>query len=317
MSGPLAPSDAAAVPEAARPEPPVVEVADAREAEVGPFRVHRLLPRRARRTVGAWCFADHLGPVSVPPDQDLVGPHPHTGLQTVTWLLAGELLHRDSLGSEQVIRPGQLNLMTAGRGVAHAEEATGRLSGELHGIQLWVAQPDTTRQGPPDFEHHAELPVVDLEDGAATVLVGTFGDVGSDARRDTAHCGVDIELRGRPVAVALEPSFEHALLVLSGAVRLDGAVVEQDRMAYLGRGRAECGLDPAGGRARVLLIGGVPFDEPIVMWWNFVARTRAEIGDSYRRWTAGDEFFGTVGSRLERVPVRPPPWVEGAGGEPV
>src|SRR6187397_302254 len=167
MSGPLAQPDLS--PDAEAPVgPPCVEVTDSRHASIGALEVSRALPHRARRTVGAWCFLDHMLPTTADVG---IGPHPHIGLHTVTWLLEGELLHRDGLGSEQAIRPGQLNLMTAGRGIAHAEEATstGR---RHHGVQLWVAQPEATRHGEPAFEHHAELPRVDLGAATATVLVG-------------------------------------------------------------------------------------------------------------------------------------------------
>jgi len=152
-----------------------------------------------------------MGPELVTETQGLdIGPHPHTGLQTVTWLVAGEVLHRDSLGSEQVIRAGELNLMTAGNGVAHSEEATGRYRGQLHGVQLWVAQPEATRHGPAAFEHHAELPRVELGNAVATVLVGSFAGAASGARRDTALVGVDAALTPGTGAWPLEPTFEHA-----------------------------------------------------------------------------------------------------------
>src|SRR3954463_12133384 len=158
MSGPVSAADVPA--DDRKPNPAssgtAVEITDSRVADVGGFTVRRALPQRARRTVGAWCFVDHMGPGQVTPEQGLdIGPHPHIGLQTVTWLLRGEVLHRDSLGSEQVIRPGQLNLMTAGYGVAHAEETTGLHTGALHGVQFWVAQPSGTRNASPAFEHHA------------------------------------------------------------------------------------------------------------------------------------------------------------------
>src|SRR6478609_96005 len=145
-----------------------IEITEGRLAEVGDFQVQRVLPYRARRTVGSWCFVDQMGPGAVTAEHGLdIGPHPHIGLQTVTWLLHGEVLHRDSLGSEQVIRPGQLNLMTAGRGVSHSEETRGVYDGVLHGVQLWVALPDATRHGAPAFEHHFELPRIELGDGEA------------------------------------------------------------------------------------------------------------------------------------------------------
>lgn len=288
------------------PEPPVVEVTEAREAQVGALRVHRALPRRGRRTVGAWCFADHMGPADV--DGPGIGPHPHTGLHTVTWLVEGEALHRDSLGSEQVIRPGQLNLMTAGHGVSHAEESTGSGRRGLHGVQLWVAQPSGTRAGEAAFEHHAELPRAEVRGGVATVLVGSLLGATSPARTDTPLLGADLDLAGGLTTWPLDPAYEHALVVLTGAAGVDGVGVEPGRLAYLGRGRDELALD-ALGRSRVLLLGGEPFGEEIVMWWNFVARTRDEVSAMWRSWADADDRFGRVASALQRIPVGPPPWL--------
>jgi redox-sensitive bicupin YhaK (pirin superfamily) len=305
VSGPVttidAPLDTA---EASRVEAPRLEISTAREATVGAIRVRRSLPRRERRMVGAWCFADHIGPVSVTEASGLdIGPHPHTGLHTVTWLLEGEALHRDSLGSEQVIRQGQLNLMTAGHGVAHSEEATGAYRGQLHGVQLWVAQPDATRHGPPAFEHHAELPRVELGRSEATILVGTFHGLTSPARADTPLLGVDAVLRAGATDWPLEPDFEHALLVLEGdRVDVEGQAVEAGQLAYLGQGRRSLSLR-TGRQARLLLLGGEPFAEPIVMWWNFVARTRAEVELASREWNAREPRFGVVSSPLARIPA--------------
>ena len=305
MSGPVSTEDCPPVAAAEPVPPPVVEVTPSREAEVGGAPVRRALPTKGRRTVGAWCFADHLGPVA---DDDglSIGPHPHIGLQTVTWLVAGEVLHRDSLGSEQLIRPGQLNLMTAGGGIAHSEEATfGRR--ERHGIQLWVAQPEETRHGEPDFEHHAELPGLEVDGGSATVLVGDFGGVGSPARRDTDHVGVDLDLAPGTRIVPLEARHEYALVVLAGAVETLDHHVEPGRLAYLGQGRDELALTTAD-PTRVLLLGGAPFPDPLVMWWNFVARTRDEIRAARADWEAGDQRFGPVASPLDRLPAWDLPW---------
>lgn len=289
--------------------PPVgAEVRASREAQVGALRVRRALPQRGRRSVGAWCFVDHVGPAQVSEEHGLdVGPHPHIGLQTVTWLVTGEALHRDSLGSEQVIRPGQLNLMTAGHGVAHAEEATGRYRGELHGVQLWVAQPEATRDGPPAFEHHAELPRLELAAGLATVLVGELDQVASPARRDSDHVGVDLELRRGVTVLGLRPDYEHGLVVLEGALELEGTRIGPGRLAYLGTGRDECAL-LVDGAARVLLLGGVPLVAPVLMWWNFVARTREELTEAHLAWEMDDGRFGVVDSTLPRSTVAPPPW---------
>jgi redox-sensitive bicupin YhaK (pirin superfamily) len=284
-----------------------VEVTESRTSRVGTFEVRRALPRRVRRTVGPWCFVDHMGPAALDERGLAVAPHPHIGLQTVTWLVAGEALHRDSLGTKQVIVPGQLNLMTAGHGVSHSEEGTGRGPVEIHGVQLWVAQPSSTRDAAPDFEHHAELPRVEFGTGVATVLVGALGGVTSPARRDTDHAGIDLDLRPGSVTVPLRSDYEHALVVLEGAVLVDGAGVVPGHLAYLGVGRDELTIQ-AREPTRALLIGGVPFDEPILMWWNFVARTRDEIVAAYREWIAAAARFGRVDSRLPRIDVGPPPW---------
>lgn len=285
-----------------------VIVTESRSAEVGFLTVRRALPRHGRRTVGAWCFADHMGPLTVTEEQGIdIGPHPHTGLQTVTWLVAGEIVHRDSLGSEQPIRPGQLNLMTAGHGVSHSEERTGRYRGDLHGIQLWVAQPETTRHGDPAFEHHIDLPRLDLEAGTATVLAGALGGATSPARCDTEHVGVELALRPGHSTIPLHGGWEYALVVLAGAVTVGGTRVEPGHLGFLGAGRDELPIS-TDAASTALLIGGVPFDEPIVMWWNFVARTRAEISEARDEWTADDGRFGTVHSTLPRIPVGPPPW---------
>lgn len=305
VSGNLRDEDVPA-PGEAETSHPGVDVIAGRTATVGAATVRRVLPTKGHRTIGAWCFADHFGPTDPARGESLgIGPHPHIGLQTVTWLLEGSLLHRDSLGSEQSIRPGQLNLMTAGHGVAHAEEDPDGAA--LHGIQLWVAQPDATRDGAPAFEHHAELPHVDLDGAVATVLVGEFAATVSPARRDTDHVGVDLAIR-TTTTLPLDPAHEHGLLVATGRVRIDGQEVEPGALAHLGTGRDEVRIE-ADAAARALLLGGQPFEARPTMWWNYVARTRDEITDAHRAWTERDEArFAPVTSTLGYIDVGPPPW---------
>jgi redox-sensitive bicupin YhaK (pirin superfamily) len=324
MSGPLRTEDTD--PDAPTDEPPTptsgatVEITESRTAQVGAHTVRRALPRRDRRTVGAWCFVDHMGPATVDDPTTMgIGPHPHTGLQTVTWLLSGELRHRDSLGSDQVIRPGQLNLMSAGGGVAHAEEATD-YRGRFQGVQLWVAQPEATRHGDAAFEHHAELPRYELESGTAAVLVGASGGVTSPARRDTDHVGIALDLASGRAVLGLDPSHEHALVVVEGEVRIEsggtateGTIVTPGHLAYLGLDRDELALR-ASGPTRALLVGGVPFESPIVMWWNFVARSHDEVTAAQVSWNGDDGRFGTVDSVLDRIPSPTPPWTTGGAG---
>lgn len=310
MSGPVTTGDTdppAETDAPASPTPPL-EVTESRTSQVGAFTVRRALPSRVRRTVGPWCFVDHMGPAATDELNGLdVAPHPHVGLQTVTWLFEGEALHRDSLGTEQIIAPGQLNLMTAGHGVSHSEEGTGRYRGDLHGVQLWIAQPDTTRHREPAFEHLADLRRIDLDHGTATVLVGEFLGAQSPARRDSDHAGIDLDLGPGTTTLPLRPDYEHGLIVFTGSADINGTRVEPGHLAYLGTGRDELALT-AHAPSRVLLIGGIPLTEPVLMWWNYVARTRDEITAAHHDWTAGADRFGHVNSTLARIDVPPPPW---------
>jgi redox-sensitive bicupin YhaK (pirin superfamily) len=304
MDAPHAGTPAAADPPAhARTRSRGIELVEAKPTEVGALTVHRVLPRRARRTVGPWCFADHFGPVHVADASMRVGPHPHIGLQTVTWLLAGEVVHTDSLGVEQAVRPGQLNLMTAGRGVAHAERTPTGSTGRLHGIQLWMAQPDATRHRGPAFEHHPDLPTAGLPGAVARVLVGRMTDVESPARADWPTVGIDLTLHGR-ARLPLDPAFEHALLATDGALVVDGTTIPAGALGYVAPGHEQVTVEAATGH-RALLLGGAPFESPLLMWWNFVARHPDELADARADWEAGNDRFGAVRSPLDRVPAPP------------
>ncbi len=308
MSGPVSNASEPVLAASDEPQRCEIELTAGRAAKVGAMPVKRLVPRRTRRTVGPWCFVDHMGPAPVSDTVGLdVAPHPHIGLQTVTWLLAGQILHRDSLGSEQLIRPGQLNLMTAGDGVAHSEETRGIYTGEVHGVQLWVAQPEATRKGAPGFEHHADLPRFDTGSGTGTVMVGSLARTRSPARCDTDHVAVELALRAGRSVFPLEHHHEYALVVLDGSAFVDGVELAPGRLGYLGIGRDELAIS-ATGTARALLIGGVPLPDELVMWWNYVARSRDEITAAHRAWTEDDGRFGEVASDLSRIVVDPPPW---------
>jgi redox-sensitive bicupin YhaK (pirin superfamily) len=298
-----------------------ITIEPAREAKVGSTTVRRALPRRSRRTVGAWCFADHFGPAKA--GLGAIGPHPHIGLQTVTWLLDGHLLHRDSLGSEQPIRPGQLNLMTAGHGIAHAEEADLTRTGSSHGTQLWVALPEATRHGNAAFEHHDELPLVELGDGTATLLIGGLaGPAGaglrSSARADTDHFGAEVDLRGI-VGLDLDARHEHAIYPLDADIEIEGRRLSVGQVAYLPPSRTEVTLSPVGDVStggsqrrptRLMFLGGEPFPEEVFMWWNYVARTRDEVDEANQAWGEGSDRFGDPGSALTRIPAPTPPWTK-------
>lgn len=283
------------------------EITEAHHARAGHIEVRRALPRRGRRSIGAWCFVDHMGPADVTEESGLdVGPHPHIGLQTVTWLIDGQALHRDGLGSEQVIAPGQLNLMTAGRGVAHAEEATGHYRGTLQGVQLWIAQPEATRHDPAGFEHFDDLPAIDFRAGRVTVFIGEILEHASPARHDSELVGLDLEVQGELV-LPLRRDFEHGLVVLEGSLEVNGRVLAPGHLGYLRPERDEVSLS-AVHATRAILLGGAALDEPLFMWWNFVARTRHEIDEAYDAWTSGDERFAAVESMLARIAAPAPHW---------
>lgn len=248
-----------------------------------------------------------MGPVEVTEHSGLdVGPHPHTGLQTVTWLLDGAVLHKDSLGSEQLIRPGQLNLMSAGTGVVHAEEATGTYRGTLQGVQLWVAQDDVERFRPAAFEHVSELPQLDLGNGSALLLAGSLLGVDSPADFATELFGAHLQVHGK-VTLPLRPDHEYALIALDGALEVAGLVARPGQLAELGSGRSELELR-SDALVNALLIGGKPFTEPLFMWWNFVGRSAEEVRGFVRDWRERNDRFGEVDSALARIPAPPAPW---------
>jgi redox-sensitive bicupin YhaK (pirin superfamily) len=274
----------------------------ARQAEVGSLRILRALPRRQRRMVGAWCFLDRYGPVSFTSEKPMdVAPHPHIGLQTVSWLLEGEIIHHDSLGCEGLMRAGQLNLMTAGRGIAHSEETPRTNSGTLNGVQLWIALPNEQRHLEPAFDHYSSLPVLELPGGTIKLIAGALMGQSSPAKTFAPLIGADIALREQhPVILPLRPDFEHALFVLQGDARLEERPIDVGALHYLGTNRDQLHLTGSD-NSRVLMIGGEPFRESIVMWWNFVARTQEEIAQAREDWVH-QQRFGEVkayhGSRL-------------------
>ncbi|WP_426996485.1 pirin family protein [Pseudarthrobacter sp. N5] len=309
---------------------PCVQLWPAREVPLGGVRamnVLRTLPQRGLPTVGAWCFLDSFGP-----DRTAMSvlPHPHTGLQTVTWPLAGNVRHRDSVGSDVVVRPGQLNIMTAGIGVSHSEFAVipeesdgGTPLPVQRGLQLWVALPDSERRRPPAFEQHLTLPVVHRQGFTATVIVGELAGAKSPATVYSPIVGADISCDG-PASLPLNVHFEHAVLVLDGGLILDGQEIEPGPLGYVGIGRPVLDFVAVPG-TRFILLGGKPFQEELLMWWNFVGRTHEEVAQARLDWEAqadaqGSEAaaarFGLVkghgpgaGAEAGRIPAPPLPGV--------
>jgi redox-sensitive bicupin YhaK (pirin superfamily) len=301
-------------PEVGRDEQPPATSAELLEgapvALGGPrgLPVTRTLPNKQRRMVGAWCFLDAYGPHDLNGSAGMrVGPHPHMGLQTVSWLVAGEVLHRDSLGSRQEVRPGQLNLMTAGRGISHSEETPTVHSGVLHGVQLWVALPGRDRDAAAAFTHHPDLPVVSNHGLTATVLMGELAGATSPARTFTPLVGAEITLAaGSDTRLPVRPDFEYAVLSLDGAPTVDGVPLKPGPLLYLGDNLSSIRF-ATGAQARLMLLGGEPFAEPIVMWWNFVGRDHDEIVAARREWTAGTRFGEVYGYDGAAIPAPPMP----------
>jgi quercetin 2,3-dioxygenase len=273
-----------------RPQP-TLEILSPRPVLLGPRQeVRRVLPSKDRRMIGAWCFVDHYGPEDITGKEGMrVPPHPHSGLQTVSWLFDGEVHHRDSLGSDARIEPGQLNLMTSGPGIAHSEESPPGHPAIMHGIQLWVALPDHARHDAPrDFSQYRDLPVVERDGLRAVVVTGEFEDVVSPAATFTPLVGVELVVSD-DVAIEVRSDYEYGVLAIDAGVEVEGARLDRSEIAYVGGGRTSVRLGSPGHQRRAFLLGGEPFVEHLVMWWNFIGRTHEEIVAFRAAWNEGPE----------------------------
>jgi len=296
----------------------VVERITSHVGDVGGLPIQRALPNKGRRVIGAWCFADHAGPATTVKRMN-VGPHPHTGLSTFSWMIEGEILHRDSLGSEQVLRAGQVNLMTAGHGISHSEES---LSDRIHLAQLWIALPDAERERSASFQHFPDLPHAAPGDGwDATVLVGEFAGQRSPVPSFTPLLGVDLAAAGPACAtLALDARFEHGVMLLEGEVEVSPVghdtveTVAPGTLLYLGAGCAAVELR-CSAASRLLLLGGEPWATPPLLWWNFVGREPAEMQGWAQDWARedGGRFGVVAGYNGPRLPVPPVPALRSPG----
>lgn len=280
-----------------------------RSAEIGKGTIiKRALPSRHKRLIGAWCFLDHAGPVVFPQGDGLdVGPHPHIGLQTFTWMIEGTMMHTDSVGSKQLIRPKQVNLMTAGRGISHTEVAPDDET-HMHAAQLWIALPDDKLNIDPRFDHYPELPVVQKDGIEYTVLVGEFLNTTSPVQVYTPLLGVDLSAKETVTTrLKLNPAFEYGFMALEGTAIINGHELDEDNLVVLERGLTEIEIQ-VHKDSRLLLLGGEPFESPILLWWNFVGRTQEELSIAREQWINGDARFGFIpdydGPRLE-APIFP------------
>ncbi|WP_351225075.1 pirin family protein [Streptomyces sp. NPDC002133] len=285
-----------------------VDVLTPRDVPLGGPRamtVRRTLPQRARSLIGAWCFADHYGPDDIAATGGMdVAPHPHTGLQTVSWLFSGEIEHRDSMGSHAFVRPGELNLMTGGHGISHSEVSTPRTT-VLHGVQLWVALPEGHRHADRDFQHYVPEPVR-IDGAEVRVFLGSLAGDESPVRTFTPLLGAEIVVEPRAtIRLALDPAFEHGLLVDHGNVRMAGALLAPAELGFVHAGVDALTLtNESDDPARTVLLGGTPFEEEIVMWWNFIGRSHEDIVRAREEWQNSSDRFGTVqGYAGDRLPA--------------
>ncbi|MBO0864758.1 MAG: pirin family protein [Mycobacterium sp.] len=276
------------------------EVLHPRDVPLGGPRamlVRRTLPQRQRSLIGAWCFADHYGPHDLRRTTGMdVPPHPHTGLQTVSWLFSGEIEHRDSAGAHALVRPGELNLMTAGAGICHSEVSVNQDAWPiLHGVQLWVALPDSDRNTGRDFAHYVP-DLVPLPGAAVRVFLGGLAGARSPVHTFTPLLGAQLDLNaGARVVLDIDPAFEHGVLCDRGALDMADIALGVADLGYQGPGNSSLHLHNGGDQqARALLLGGAPFAEQVLMWWNFVGRSHDEIVGYRRLWEAGDARFGAV-----------------------
>lgn len=295
-----------------------VEVLTARDVPLGGPRamtVHRTLPQRQRSLVGAWCFADHYGPddVSATGGMD-VPPHPHIGLQTVSWLFSGEIEHRDTMGNVAMVRPGELNLMTAGHGIAHTEVSTPDTT-ILHGVQLWVVLPAESANTARDFAHHVPE-VIDRDGVRARVFLGELLGERSPVHTFTPLLGAELVFApGAEIDLAVDPAFEHGILVDAGDIRVvdsDAPALHRTELGYVGLDATRLRLrNESDEQARVILLGGEPLGENIIMWWNFVGRNHDEIVEAREDWMAHSERFGQVEGYTGEIQHLPAPTLPG------
>lgn len=287
-------------------------VLEPREVPLGGVRgmnVLRALPHRNLPTIGAWCFLDRFGPADT---RMRVEPHPHIGLQTVTWPLVGEIRHRDSLGSDADLRRGQLNLMTAGNGISHSEYSIGDEPIPLDALQFWVVLPESARHGAAGFERHTALPGLTVTadtgaDASATVVLGEFAGVASPATVHTPIVGAEIVIpAGTRVRLPLRAEWEHAMMLVEGDAEVAEHPLALNDTLYLGDSRDEIEVQSTEG-ALLFLLGGEPFDDDIVMWWNFAGRSHEEIVEARDDWEAASVRFGSVDGHDVRIPAPPLP----------
>jgi len=274
------------------------------EKNLGEFTVRRALPDKRRQRVGPFIFFDHMGPAEFPPGTGVnVRSHPHIGLATITFLFEGEILHRDNLGYVQAIRPGEINWMTAGKGIVHSEKVSPEIlaSGQkLHGLQTWVALPIETEETEPRFEHYSAdgIPVLEQDGANITVVIGTA--YGKTSPVQAASETLYVEIKLEPGAgIDLPEAEELAVYVVSGNIELDGQAISDGVLAVLKNGASASVSAPGG--AHLMICGGDTLEGERIVWWNFVSSSRERLEQAKRAWKEGD--FGDVPGEPDFIPL--------------
>lgn len=284
---------------------PITALLTPHTKDLGGFRVQRLLPAPAAQMVGPFIFFDHFGPVTFAPGAGIdVRPHPHIGLATVTYLFGGRQMHRDSLGSVQTIHPGDINWMTAGKGIVHSERSVpeDRAAGHsIHGLQTWVALPKTHERNEPAFSHHprASLPVLSFPGVAMRLLVGTAFGQRAPTLTFSPMFYVDVEMQ-EGATLDLPPEHEErGVYVVDGNVAVADSAVPPQHMALL-RPWTSVRIE-ARAPTRLMLLGGAKMDGPRLIWWNFVASSKELIDAASTRWT--EQRFAQVPGETDFIPL--------------
>lgn len=284
---------------------PATTVIEPRDRDLGGFSVRRVLPAAGVRMVGPFVFFDHMGPAQFPSGEGIdVRPHPHIGIATVTYLFEGEILHRDSLGFEQAIRPGDVNWMTAGRGIVHSERETAEVRAtehRLNGIQSWIALPKTDEETEPSFFHHPADSLPEFSQGAATLRLiagNAFGHT-APAKTFSKMFYLDAQLPAGASVTLPDDHQERAIYVADGAVSIAGETYGTGKMAVFAPG-SDVTAETVDG-SRIMLLGGAPMDGPRHIWWNFVSSSKERIEQAKDDWVNGR--FETVPGESEFIPL--------------
>lgn len=271
----------------------------------GGFQVRRVLPQRQQRMVGPFIFLDHMGPIIKKPDQNIdVRPHPHIGLSTLTYLFEGRSVHRDSLGEQIVILPGDVNLMTAGLGIVHSErshEDDRAIAQSIHGLQFWIALPDDLEDCEPRFQNcpKSKIPVDENEDRIISIVVGSAFNQKSPVHESSPTLFLDIQAKNDFMFANTNPEFQIGFYVVSGRVYHDSNYINQNQiMIFEPNEWSQLKIEKG---SRIAVLGGLKFSTTRHMWWNFVSSSKEKIEEAKKRWKAGR--FPKVPNETEFIPL--------------